>query len=134
MINITEIEIVKLYVIKNRQDRIVWELGNPKKRDFIMIKRFPGPENFKKSCMRSVEYMAPDEMKTYLHQLSKAKEVYYIGDNYIGVLSLEQATLRANTGELCIIYCGNGIGYYQGEQEFGKPPRYLLINQLDCQS
>lgn len=58
-----------------------------------------------------------EEMKNYLHKLSGAENVYFIGEDYIGEMLLEQAAERANEGEICIIYCGNGIGYYQGEQE-----------------
>ena len=130
MINNIELEIVKLYVDKSKQERIIWELGKPQKRENIMIQRFAGPEIFEKSCMQQVEYMSPDSLKMYLSQLSGAKEVYYIGEEYIGELSLEQAVMRTNTGELCIIYCGNGIGYYQGERECGNPPRYLLRREV----
>lgn len=126
MINSVELEIVKMYITKSKQERIIWELSNLKKRETIMIQRLVSPEVFEKSCMRLVEYMSPEKLKMYLFQLSRAKEVYYIGEDYIGQLSLDKATMKANTGEVCIIYCGNGIGYYQGEQECGKPPRYLL--------
>lgn len=126
MIDDVEREIVKMYISKSKQERIIWELSKPQKRQKIMIQRFATPEIFEKSCMQVVEYMSPDSLKMYLFQLSRAKEVYYIGEDYIGKLSLDQATVRANSGELCIIYCGNSIGYYQGEQEYGKPPRYLL--------
>ena len=126
MINGVELEIVKMYIVTNKPERLIWELSKPQKRQHIMIRRFASPEIFEKSWMRSVDYMSSEELKKCLSRLSRAKEVYFIGESYIGELSLDQATLRANAGELCIIYCGNGLGYYQGEQEYGKPPRYLL--------
>jgi len=55
--------------------------------------------------------------------------LYFIGESYIGTLPLKEAVKKAGTGEICIIYCGNGIGYYQGEQECGKPPRFLLFQK-----
>ena len=55
-------------------------------------------------------------MQTYLYNLSKKSNVYFIGEDYIGDLSLKEAVERASEGEICIIYCGEGIGYYQGEQ------------------
>ena len=91
-----------------------------------MLERFPSPEIFDINCIQLVGYMPPDELEGYLFRLSRVEEVYFIGEDYIGELSLREATLRANTGELCISYCGKGIGDYQGEQEQGKPPRYLL--------
>ena len=47
-------------------------------------------------------------MKNYLHKLSGAENVYFIGEDYIGKMLLEQAAERP-TKRNCIIYCGNGI-------------------------
>lgn len=33
----------------------------------------------------------------------------------------------AEIGVVCIIYCGKGIGYYQGEPGYGAPPRFMLL-------
>ena len=73
-----------------------------------------------------------EAMKNYLHKLSGAENVYFIGEDYIGKMLLEQAAERANEGEICIIYCGYGIGYYQGEQEKGAPPRFMLLEEKCC--
>ena len=73
-----------------------------------------------------------EAMKNYLHKLSGAENVYFIGEDYIGKMLLEQAAERANEGEICIIYCVNGIGYYQGEQEKGAPPRFMLLVEKCC--
>lgn len=126
MLNQTEVEIIKTYVIKNKQDRLLYELSNPQKRTDV-IWRFAGIDIFKKECLKEVDYMSCKELKQCLFRLSGANEVYYIGLNYLGILSMEEAVKNANTGDICIIYCGNGIGYYQGEQECVKPPRYLLL-------
>lgn len=58
--------------------------------------------------------------------------MYFIGEDYIGDLSLKEAVERASEGEICIIYCGEGIGYYQGEQEKGAPPRFMLLKEKCC--
>lgn len=126
MIRSIELEIVKMFVEKNKQERVIWELDNPKKRHMIMMERFASPGIFKCDCLTSINYMSPNELEMYLFRISGANEVYYIGEEYMGKLLLHQAALKANTGEICIIYCGKGIAYYQGEQEQGKPPRYLL--------
>lgn len=122
-----EYEIVKKYVKKNKQKRIIWEFSNSKKRRDVIWKFFAGPDIFKENCLHPIKYMSDSEMEQYLYQLSGSKNVYYIGEGYIGELLLKQAVKGANRGEICIIYCGDGIGYYQGEQEIGKPPRYLLM-------
>lgn len=120
-----EEEIIKKYVKKNKQERILWEINNPKKRKGI-IWHFDRPDIFKGDCLQPVEYMDRKIMKDFLIKNSNLGKVYFIGESFIGYLSSEEAAERANTGEICIIYCGNGIGYYQGEQEKGKPPRFLL--------
>lgn len=122
----TEKEIVQNYIIKSKQERIEWELNHPQKRKDI-IWHFHKPDIFKEACLHPVDYMDQEAMKNYLHKLSSAENVYFIGEDYIGEMSLEQAVERANEGEICIIYCGNGIGYYQGEQEKGAPPRFMLL-------
>ena len=38
-INSIEQEIIKTYINKNKQDRIIWELGNAEKRMQIMLSR-----------------------------------------------------------------------------------------------
>ena len=58
--------------------------------------------------------------------MSGTRECYVIGECYIGTMQLRQACEEAWQGGICIIYCGNGIGYYQGVQMFGAPPRFLL--------
>ena len=63
-------------------------------------------------------------MIKYLFELSAASDVYYMGESYIGHLFLEQA---AEIGVVCIIQCGKGIGYYQGEPGYGAPPRFMLL-------
>lgn len=121
-----EREIVKKYVKKNKQERIIYELDNPKKREHIIWK-FAGTGLLKPECLRPVGYMSCKEMVNCLFELGEAQEVYFWGESYVGILALKQAVELAHIGEICIIYCGKGIAYYQGEQEKGRPPRFLLV-------
>lgn len=68
-------------------------------------------------------------MEELLLDLAKKKDIYFIGEDYIGSLSLKEAVDRVQHGEWCLIYCGNGTGYLQAEQEIGAPPRYLLAQE-----
>ncbi len=120
-----EEEIIKKFIVKDKQDRLLWEFSNLKKRDSV-IWHFSGPKYFKHQCLHVTAYMSRDVMQKYLLQHTDSKVVYFIGESHIGFLSVEQAVTKAQTGEICILYCGNGIGYYQGEQENGSPPRFLL--------
>ena len=126
-INIEQ-EIVKKFVRKNRQERIIWELSNVKKREDVVWRNFSGPNIFFEECLHPTEYMSDTYLEDYLFKLTGVSTVYYMGEDYIGNLSLKEATNRAY-GLTCIIYCGKGIGYYQGEQYIGKPPRFMLIDE-----
>ena len=75
---------------------------------------------------RPVEYLTSEKLSYYLAEKSKKKEVYFIGEDYIGPLSIKDAVERTEMGEWCMIYCGNGYGYFQGEGGCIKPARYLL--------
>lgn len=125
----TEEEIVKNFIKKNKQERVIWELNSPRKREEV-IWRFDKPDIFIRDCLFPVEYMDKSQMENCLFQLSGNKNVYFISADYIGEMSLEKASKQATEVQVCIIYCGNGIGYYQGEQEEGKPPRFLLIKKM----
>ena len=128
MQNEIEEEFVRNYVKKNKQERIMWEFSNSKKRENVIWK-FDKPSIFIDSCLKKIEYMSNDDMEKYLSGLCKSKKVYFFGEDFIGQLSLRESILKTKMGGICIIYCGNGIGYYQGEQEKGAPPRYLLLTK-----
>ena len=118
-------EIIKNFRKKNKQDRIIWELNNPKKREMVFWK-FAHPNLFDENCMCTIGYMDSSKLYEYLFKLSGSKNIYYLGESYIGELLLEKAVELVEIGEICIIYCGNGIGYYQGESDMGNRQRYIL--------
>ena len=121
-----EEEIVRYYIKENKQERILWELNSPKKRKDIIWK-FAGTDLFKMQHMKATRFLSATSLKEHLFQISKNQTVYFLGEDYIGQLSITQAVQRALQGEVCIIYCGQGYGYYQGEQVSGSPPRYFLV-------
>jgi len=120
------IEFIKKFVISNKQERLIWELESPRKRKELFW-RFSGSNIFKDGCLQETDYMTNDELEVELYRLSKTKVVYFIGESYVGELSLKEAVVKASFGEICVIYCGNGIGYYQGEEDRANTPRYFLI-------
>lgn len=124
-INKLEEEIVKKFVVKNKQERILWELGSSKKREQVFW-RFAGTAIFRPECLHFLNYMAPNELEKYLSKFVHTKNVYYLGEDYIGEITLKESLEKINMGAICIIYCGNGIGYYQGEEDQGHRPRCLL--------
>lgn len=104
-----EEEIIKQYIKKNKQERMLWELNNPQKREEV-IWRFSKPGIFIEKCLTPIGYMDKIHMIEYLFKLSGVSNVYYIGEDYIGYLSLEQAAERASMGEICIITVGKVLG------------------------
>ena len=62
-----EEEIVKNYVVKNRQERILWELSSPRKRSGIMWRHFPGVRLFKAECLQATDHMPPSVMEKRLN-------------------------------------------------------------------
>lgn len=77
--------------------------------------------------MKLVEY---DAMERYLIELGGTRNAYYMGAEFIGEMALAVALKKsAEEGDVCIIYCGNGVGYYQTEQEVGPPGRYILLEK-----
>ena len=120
-----ESEIVRYYIKESKRERLLWELDSPSKRASVIWK-FAGTELFKRECLVPTKYLTADAMRQYFSKLTSSDHVYFFGEDYIGQLPLHQAIQRAQEGEICIIYCGNGNGYYQGEQSKGAPPRFLL--------
>ena len=120
-----EEKIIKSFIKKSKRDRVIWELKNPQKREMIFWK-FGHPDLFDENCLCAIGYMDSSKLYEYLFKLGGNKNIYYLGESYIGALLLEKAVELVETGEICIIYCGNGIAYYQGESDMGNRQRYLL--------
>ena len=125
MNNTVEEEIIKCYVISQKQERILWELSSKRKRDNVFW-HFSGPQNFIANCLQPLSCMFGDELEIFLQHLGANENVNYMGESYIGELSLREAVRKASSGEICIIYCGKGFAYYQGERELGNQLRFLL--------
>jgi len=122
-----ENEIINNYVIKNKQARIIWELSTPKKREDVFW-RFSGINIFKPNCLIRVNDIPVD----YLREKCLAQnnfKVYVLSSHYIGEASLDNSIKRAQNGEICIIYIGKGVAYYQGEECGGYRPRYILSTE-----
>lgn len=125
-----EKEILDNFVIKGKRKRIMWELRSEKKRNFAMW-RFAHPHLLKPECIKPVKYSDPESIKEYLFKVKNYKEVYYFGYSFAGLVDVNQAAEMASEDLCCIIYCGEGFGYYRGEQYEGNgigaaPPRFLL--------
>lgn len=120
-------EIIKNYINKNKQERILWELNNPRKAEDAIWKLHHAQDLLKEDVIRPIQYMDSKKMKDYFHKVGATSEVYYIGHEDLGYIELDKAVKNASEGDVCIVYLGNGIAYYQGEEVPGGTPRYMLI-------
>ena len=57
-----EEEIIKQFVVKNKQERILWELRNLKKREQVFW-RFAGPNILSRECLKKMEYRSIEELE-----------------------------------------------------------------------
>ena len=120
----TEQEIIRLFFRKDRQERLYWELSGKKRSEFFW--HLAGTRELKSACLHD---LAGDKrpLKQLLRQSGAGENVYFLGSSHIGPTSLEDALHRAEQGELCLIYLGNGIGYWQGEQNPTQPRALLFV-------
>ena len=81
-----------------------------------MFWHFDHPDIFKKEILYPSTYKDAEHLEKVLYEMSGTRECYVIGECYIGTMQLRQACEEAWQGGICIIYCGNGIGYYQGRK------------------
>ena len=123
-----ESEIVKLFVQKQYQKRLLYEINSKKEYD-TMWHYFHTEQKLKKECLEKIYYMDEKNLEKYLFQLTGKKEVYYMGIDVRIRMSLREASYQMAHGAVAIVYCGNGIGYYQGEEELADTPRYILKAQ-----
>ena len=74
-----EEEIIKKYVISNKQERIIWELNSSKKREGVMGRRFHRPYVFKEVCLRPIEDInEKDIKKIYRSQTVKQRYIIWV--------------------------------------------------------
>lgn len=123
-----EKEIIRNFVVKSKQERILWELQSRKYRDSVAFGRFCGAEIFKAQCLYPVESWRSDILENYLLQLGGTQNAYVLSTNGICECSLKEALANLR-GTIGIVYCGNGVGYYQGEPNPFKMPQYILLKE-----
>lgn len=122
-----EREIINCFFKKNKQERMIWELENPEKRKYFW-NRIAHLTVLEESCLQVSEYKNYEELQQFLMEKSGRKEIYMIGESYIGEIAIEDAIDYLQKSEICILYCGNGIGYYQPEEDYGNFKKYILIS------
>lgn len=132
MDSLLEQKIIEMYVKKGYQERILHELNHPMKRDRVLHRLCHNYESILKSeGMEPIVSSSSDEITKMILQCGGQKDNCYIlslMDECDGIfLSLNEALDRVvGNGLAAVVYCHNGIAYFEAEQSQGPPPRYIL--------
>lgn len=124
-----EEEIVRCFIQKNRQDRIIWELQSKRKRDSVMWK-LCDTHLFKQEVLYPQRYLSPEDLAKKLEDLGAQKTIYMIA--FDEMYELEDCSvlegIERQWDNPYLLYYGNGLGYFEGMQEDGAPERCILIS------
>jgi len=124
-----EEEIVRCFIQKNRQDRIIWELQSKRKRDSVMWK-LCDTHLFKREVLYPQRYLPPKNLAEKLEALGAQKTIYMIA--FDEMYELEDCSvlegIERQWDNPYLLYYGNGLGYFEGMQEDGAPERCILIS------
>jgi hypothetical protein len=136
MNNETETIIVKTFFNNRIQDRVLYELASPKKRQDA-LQRLSSEERFlDKSCMIEIPKPNSDyeQIEEILKKHGAGKKCYAISsrESIDGQeLPLKTAlSLAVGYGMPSLISCvPYKLAYFEGEQAFGPPKRYILVKK-----
>ena len=129
-----EIVLVQSFFVKRVQERVLHELFTPKKRDMALQRL-----DHRYLSMLKNDYLIeikppnswPDDTYDLLKQYGAPDTCYCLSENELisgKTLPLREALEHAiGFGFASIISCIPGeLAYFEAEQSFGPPPRYLL--------
>ncbi len=130
---LVEEKFIRNYVIKSKQDRLLYELCNSKLRDKC-ISRFANPEdvvNLDRILISSKDIKI-DEIELNLRKYMENDKCYNISKNQLdGVYSTLSDSLRFSMDSYMtsIIICSDNVVFIKTETEFGSPNKYILLNE-----
>ncbi|WP_123040480.1 hypothetical protein [Cohnella candidum] len=132
----TEIEalIVKSFFVKRVQDRVLYELSNPQKRKDALHRLSSYEKFLERRIMKEIPKPNSNylNIETLLKQQGASDECYAISwcEDIDGKqIPLKTALKRAvGLGMPSLVFCfPHKLGYFEGEQEYGPPERYILL-------
>ena len=123
--------IVKAFFDRSYQDRIRYELASPKKRqDAIGRLSHHYQDVLNTSLMHPVNCSDAAEIRDILISHQASVEAYVISFNAEvdgSYLPLGEALASTvHFGMPSLVVCSLNLAYFEGEQGFGPPPRYIL--------
>ena len=128
---IIEEEFVRAFVIKERRERTLFELASKKKRGNFFSKLCHNfDEILDERFMVGVQVSVSDEALTLLKSYGAPSGCYVMsygdpdGQNLLLCDALHEAV---GMGMPSIVICISGrLAYFEAEQVYGSPPRFLL--------
>lgn len=123
-----ESEVVSHIVLKQRRERVLYLLNNPKKRRRILVdmEKYLDFSKFQRIDSK----VNQNDVFDSLARKSQNKDPYlmcYEITTHISLHRLEAIDVL-NYGEV-LIYFGNGIGYWQAHDKEGTRERYIFVNK-----
>lgn len=120
-----EKEMVKHFIVKNRQMRTQWELETARRRG-NGISRFTNGFYLNTGLFIALHNQDDESVLRMIKKMGGADKAYVMSSSYCDFFSARKGLKLARYNECMFAYFGNGVGYYHEEWEGGKTGEYLL--------
>lgn len=122
-------EMIEVLFIKKRRKRMEYLFLSKEKRNAAYF-RYNGGDYIDKSIIKyRVNKLSMQDIYSTLIKEGGNKKCFMISCSESGLYSTMDALKSAiNNGLGAMLYLGNGVGYFQGEQSVGSPEQYILVN------
>lgn len=122
-------EMIDMLFLKKWRKRLKYDLIEEKRRNEKYF-RYHNGEYIDKSIIKyKVNTMDFDDIYAILIKEGAKDQCFWMADGDSGILSTKEGFNRSLSGGMgAMLYLGNGIGFFQGEQYIGSPERYILVN------
>lgn len=122
-------EMIDLFFVKKRRERMKYVFSSKEKRREAYFRYNSGDYIDKSFIKYQVNKLSMQDIYKMLIEEGGNKKCFMISCSESGLYNTEDALKRAmNNGLGAMLYLGNGVGYFQGEQYIGSPERYILVN------
>ena len=124
-------EMIDMLFLKKWRKRLRYDFIDKKKEREDRYFRYHNGEYIDELLVvEKVDQMPEEYTVKRLLELGAEKRCFLLANGVSGVFTLEVGIEEAYICGLgAVIYCGNGVGYFQGEQCYGSPERWILVNK-----
>lgn len=121
-------EMIDMLFFKKWRKRVKYDFAEKRRNDFYF--RYHNGEYLDHSIIKyNVNKMFIDDIFTLIIKEGGGKKSFFIVCGESGIMNTKDALVSIfNDGMGGLLYAGNGVGYFQGEQYIGPPERYILVN------